>query len=58
MPATPTPSASAPEKTRRFRLARMGWLTLLAVVLVLAFIGYQSPDMRVQWAAFASFCGF
>src|SRR3546814_20386616 len=28
------------------------------VVMALAFIGYLSPEMRVQWANFAALCGF
>jgi len=55
---TATQHRSAPDKPRRARLARAGWLTLLAVVLALAFVGYQTPDMRVQWATFVSLCGF
>lgn len=43
---------------RRFSWGRLIGLTLLAVVLGLAFIGYLTPDMRVQWANFVSMCGF
>jgi hypothetical protein len=39
---------------RAWRLA--GWLAL-TVVLTLSFIGYLTPDMRVQWANFMALCG-
>ncbi|NYT84128.1 hypothetical protein [Pollutimonas harenae] len=36
------------------------YLGLAAVLLVmaLAFAGYLSPEMRLQWANFAALCGF
>jgi len=40
---------------RVWRIA--GW-GALAVVLALAFVGYLTPDMRVQWANFVALCGF
>lgn len=33
-------------------------IAILLVVMGLAFAGYLSPDMRVQWANFAALCGF
>lgn len=56
--ATAQNRSSIPDKPRRFPLARVAWLTLLALVLTLAFIGYLTPAMRVQWANFVSMCGF
>lgn len=34
-----------------------GRLALVAV-LALAFIGYLTPDMRIQWANLMTLCGF
>jgi len=31
---------------------------LLALVLVVGFLGYLTPSMRVNWEAIASLCGF
>jgi len=31
---------------------------LLGVVLVVGFLGYMTPSMRVNWEAIASMCGF
>ncbi|NYT58100.1 hypothetical protein H0A65_04090 [Alcaligenaceae bacterium] len=33
-------------------------IAALLVVMALAFAGYLSPEMRVQWANFAALCGF
>lgn len=33
-------------------------IAIVLVVMGLAFAGYLSPDMRVQWANFAALCGF
>lgn len=54
------PSSSQPlaERPRRFGVARVVGLALLACVLALAFIGHLTPAMKVQWANFMSFCGF
>ncbi|WP_202411771.1 hypothetical protein [Paracandidimonas lactea] len=49
-----TPSAQ-PLHRRSWRLA--GGIAL-ALVLALAFLGYLTPDMRVQWANFVALCGF
>lgn len=50
------PSSSATlHPSRRARIA--GWLAVGAV-MVLAFIGYLTPDMRIQWENFLSLCGF
>lgn len=40
-----------------------GWLKItlgitLVVVLVVGFMGYLTPAMRVSWEAVASMCGF
>ena len=37
-----------------------GYAGILAVlaVMALAFIGYLSPGMRVQWVNFMALCGF
>ncbi|AEC22001.1 hypothetical protein PT7_3461 [Pusillimonas sp. T7-7] len=35
----------------------VGFIALLAV-MGLAFAGYLSPEMRLQWANFAALCGF
>ncbi|MFW7342136.1 hypothetical protein V0R37_11380 [Pollutimonas sp. H1-120] len=53
-PSTETPEAPLP-KRGPWRYA--GFAALL-VVMGLAFAGYLSPEMRVQWANFAALCGF
>lgn len=37
---------------------RIAGLLLLFAVLGLSFLGYLTPDMRVQWANFVALCGF
>ena len=37
---------------------RIVGLLVLFAVLGLSFLGYLSPDMRVQWANFVALCGF
>lgn len=44
-----------PHRGGRWRFVR---LLALFVVLGLAFIGYLTPDMQVQWANFVALCGF
>jgi quinol-cytochrome oxidoreductase complex cytochrome b subunit len=34
-----------------------GWLSLL-VVMVIGFLGYTTPSMRLSWEAIAAMCGF
>lgn len=49
---------SSPAPTRRSGAGRViGRLALLAV-LGLAFLGYLTPDMRIQWANLMTLCGF
>ncbi|MCC2597101.1 hypothetical protein LKR43_12190 [Pusillimonas sp. MFBS29] len=33
-------------------------ITVLLAVMALAFAGYLSPEMRLQWANLAALCGF
>jgi len=33
-------------------------IVALLLVMALAFAGYLSPEMRLQWANFAALCGF
>ena len=49
-------NASASSAQRRALRAIGG--VALAIVLGLAFLGYLTPDMRVQWANFMALCGF
>lgn len=37
---------------------RVAGLLALFAVLGLSFLGYLTPDMRVQWATFTALCGF
>lgn len=37
---------------------RYAGIAILLVVMGLAFAGYLSPEMRVQWANFVALCGF
>jgi len=34
-----------------------GWLSLLAL-MVIGFVGYTTPSMRLSWEAIAAMCGF
>ncbi|CAJ48522.1 hypothetical protein BAV0911A, partial [Bordetella avium 197N] len=43
-------------KPRRW-LRYLGGLAL-AAVLLLGFVGYLSPDMRLNWESVAAMCGF
>ena len=54
IPYKPANSIPAPRLSRVWRL--VGWLAITAV-LALSFIGYLTPDMRVQWANFVALCG-
>lgn len=38
---------------------RLGWLAWLGVaaLLIVGFLGYLHPDMRLDWAAIAQMCG-
>ena len=52
---SPRPADAPYPKKGRWRYA--GIAALLAV-MALAFAGYLSPEMRLQWANFAALCGF
>lgn len=54
------PSNASPETSRPAwsRLRRIALLLLLAIVLGIAFAGYLSPDMRLQWENLMALCGF
>jgi hypothetical protein len=40
------------------RQRRLVGALVLAVVLGLSFLGYLTPNMRIQWENFMSMCGF
>ena len=46
-----------PKSARRGPWQIVGLIALFAV-LGLSFLGYLTPDMRVQWANFVALCGF
>lgn len=52
--ADPSPSPH-PGLSRPWRIAGV---LLLFVVLGLSFLGYLTPDMRVEWENFVALCGF
>lgn len=43
---------------RSSRWLRVSLGISLGVVLVIGFLGYLTPSMRVNWEAIASMCGF
>ena len=49
-------TSSAP--ARRFSPGKIIGRLSLALVLGLAFIGYLTPGMRIQWANLMTLCGF
>ena len=52
-------SGNAPPDARRSRSAwRVAGLLALVAVLALAFVGYLSPDMQLQWENLMALCGF
>lgn len=52
-----SPQTDADHRTGSAVFKLAGRLALLAV-LVLAFVGYLTPDMRIQWANLMTLCGF
>jgi hypothetical protein len=50
-------TATAVKPVQRFSLKRVAGGVALAAVLALAFIGYLTPDMQVEWANFMWLCG-
>ncbi len=44
--------------SRSHRVLRMVGLIALAAVLGVAFLGYLSPDMALQWENLMALCGF
>jgi len=44
--------------SRRGRVARAAGLVALALVMGLAFLGYASPEMKLQWENLMALCGF
>jgi hypothetical protein len=50
--------AAAIKPAPRFSAKRVAGGIAIAAALALAFIGYLSPYMQVQWANFVTFCGF
>lgn len=58
-PDTLQPADSAgPGHRQRPGIARIAGRVALLTVLALAFAGYLSPDMRIQWANLMTLCGF
>lgn len=51
-----TPDTQSPSSAARHR--RVVGALVLAAVLGLSFLGYLTPDMRIQWENFMSMCGF
>ncbi len=43
---------------RRFGAGKIIGRLALVAVLGLAFVGYLTPDMRIQWANLMTLCGF
>jgi hypothetical protein len=59
MPASHASNTAATIKPApRFSAKRVAGGIALAAALALAFSGYFSPYMQVQWANFVTFCGF
>lgn len=52
--ADDTPAGHQPQRG----IARLAGRAALLAVLGLAFAGYLSPDMRIQWANLMTLCGF
>lgn len=48
-PATPV---------RRFNIGKLIGRLIMATVVGLAFVGYLTPSMRIQWANLMTLCGF
>jgi hypothetical protein len=63
IPETPQTSqtsqshCSAPQ-SRNSKWLRVSLAVAFALVLVVGFMGYLTPAMRVSWEAVASMCGF
>lgn len=49
---------TSPARAKRGRVWRVLGYGCLAIVMALAFYGYQSPDLRANWEALAALCGF
>jgi quinol-cytochrome oxidoreductase complex cytochrome b subunit len=54
----PEPSQQAQLKPRVSTWLRVTLGVMLVVVLVVGFMGYLTPAMRVSWEAVAAMCGF
>ena len=44
--------------TRKGGISKLVGCLVLLAVLGLAFLGYLTPDMRIQWANLMTLCGF
>ncbi|MCY1518223.1 hypothetical protein D9M68_529330 [compost metagenome] len=55
---TSNPPASPASPARRHRGWRVAGMLALAAVLGLAFWGYSTPEMQIQWENLAALCGF
>ena len=55
-PANPDTQAEHP--VRRSGAATLIGRVVLIAVLGLAFVGYTTPGMRIQWANLMTLCGF
>lgn len=49
---------SSPLPARRRGAGKLIGRLILLAVLGLAFLGYLTPDMRIQWANLMTLCGF
>lgn len=51
-----TQQPAQPQRSKTWLKVTLG--ALLTLVLVVGFLGYLTPSMRVNWEAVASMCGF
>jgi len=51
-------ASQTPLSARRSRVGVLIGRLALAIVLGVAFMGYLTPGMRIQWANLMTLCGF
>lgn len=47
-----------PRRPRLRPLRRAAGFVALALIMALAFLGHQSPEMKLQWENLMALCGF